>query len=75
MKRQPGLGLKITVKGIAPDWFQKVLPALEKRQGRRKHESQQAAVQHGLITPEKVLEHFNTAEKNGTWSRLGNSNL
>ena len=73
MKRQHGL--KITAKGITPDWFRGVLPALEKQRSSRKQKSQQAAEQRGLITPEKVLEHFNTAEKNGTWSRLGNSNL
>ena len=68
MPNQPGL--KITAQGVVPDWFPKVLPALKKQQDTRKHESQQAAEQRDLITPEKVLEHFNTAEKNGTWGRL-----
>ncbi len=67
MTKQPGL--KITAQGIAPDWFPKVLSALEKRRSEKKQESQRVAEQHGLITPEKVLEHFNAAERTGTWSR------
>ena len=67
MKRQPGL--EITARGIVPDWFPKVLPALKKRRSEKKQESQRAAEQRDLITPEKVLEHFNAAERTGTWSR------
>lgn len=67
MKRQSGL--KITAQGIAPDWFPQTLPALEKRRNERKQESQRAAEQLDIITPEKVLEHFSAAERTGTWSR------
>lgn len=63
MKRQPGL--KITAQGIAPDWFPQALPALEKRRSEKKQESQWAAEQRDLITPEKVLEHFDAAERVG----------
>lgn len=67
MKRQPGL--KITAQGVIPDWFPRVLPALEKRRSEKKQESQRATEQHDQITPEKVLENFNAAERAGVWSR------
>lgn len=67
MNRQPGL--KITAQGVIPDWFPKVLPALEKRRSEKKQESKQAAEQGDLITPERVLENFNAAKIAGTWSR------
>lgn len=67
MKRQPGL--KITAQGVIPDWFPRALPALERQRSERKQESQRAAEQLDIITPEKVLEHFNAAERAGVWIR------
>lgn len=67
MKRQPGL--KITAQGVIPDWFPESLPAFEKRRSEKKQKSQRAAERHDLITPEKVLENFNAAERAGVWSR------
>lgn len=67
MNNQPGL--KITAQGIVPDWFPKVLPALKERKNKRKQESQQAAEQCDFITSEKVLEHFNAAERAEMWNR------
>ncbi len=67
MKRQPGL--KITAQGIVPDWFPKVLSVIEKRRREAKQKSQQAVEQCDLITREKVLKHFNSAEGAGVWNR------
>jgi hypothetical protein len=66
MKSQPGL--KITAQGIVPDWFSEAPRALERRRRERRQGSQRAA-EGGLITPEKVLEHFSAAGRAGTWSR------
>lgn len=67
MKRQPGL--KITAGSIAPDWLPQALSALEKRRSEKKQESQRDGEQRDFITPAKVLEHFNVAERMGVWSR------
>ncbi len=67
MKNQPGL--KITAQGVIPDWLPEALPALERRRSEKKQQSQRAVERHDLITSEKVLEHFNAAERAGMWSR------
>ena len=54
-----------------PAWLQDAMAQLNARRAAKKQKKQQAAESRDIITSEKVMEHFNAAERAGTWSRAG----
>ncbi len=60
---------KQPAQGITAEQYRAALALLAAQREAKKQMEQQAAKQLGLITTEKVLEHFSAAERIGLWNR------